>query len=166
MVLTANSHSLLPVASTLSAGKWYTSIEQPHDEIHLAVGGQDQRRSRKKAHDKCRKPVGTLDLAHMPVSRSVWQQFVDEHWPHNFFSSLLSLIRRRCCSQDNVNVANCELFVFVSYLVKDQLRIHSEAQCPGLRTASSSCQLTPTTALVSVVYYSLLLVVHNLPQRR
>ncbi|CAN0019896.1 unnamed protein product [Ectocarpus sp. 12 AP-2014] len=24
-----------------STGKWYTSVEQPHDEIHLAIGGQD-----------------------------------------------------------------------------------------------------------------------------
>lgn len=24
-----------------STGKWYTSLEQPHDEIHLAIGGQD-----------------------------------------------------------------------------------------------------------------------------
>eukprot|EP00752_Nemacystus_decipiens_P006061 g5470.t1 len=24
-----------------STGKWYTSVEQPHDKIHLAVGGQD-----------------------------------------------------------------------------------------------------------------------------
>lgn len=24
-----------------STGKWYTSIEQPHDEMHLAIGGQD-----------------------------------------------------------------------------------------------------------------------------
>ncbi|CAN0289414.1 unnamed protein product [Pylaiella littoralis] len=26
-----------------SASKWHTSVEQPHDEIHLAVGGQDHR---------------------------------------------------------------------------------------------------------------------------
>eukprot|EP00752_Nemacystus_decipiens_P006064 g5472.t1 len=26
-----------------STGKWYTSVEQPHDEIHLAIGGQDHR---------------------------------------------------------------------------------------------------------------------------
>ena len=24
-----------------STGKWFTSLEQPHDEIHLAIGGQD-----------------------------------------------------------------------------------------------------------------------------
>ena len=24
-----------------STGKWFTSLEQPHDEIHLAIGGQE-----------------------------------------------------------------------------------------------------------------------------
>ncbi|CAN0157806.1 unnamed protein product [Ascophyllum nodosum] len=26
-----------------STGKWYTSLEQPHDEVHLAIGGQDHK---------------------------------------------------------------------------------------------------------------------------
>lgn len=29
--------------SFYSTGKWYTSLEQPHDEMHLAIGGQDHR---------------------------------------------------------------------------------------------------------------------------
>lgn len=32
-----------------SASKWYTSLEQPHDEIHLAIGGQDHRPIKSKA---------------------------------------------------------------------------------------------------------------------
>lgn len=48
------------VFSLRSTGKWYTSVEQPHDEIHLAIGGQDHQPIKaevKTTYDKFGDPV-------------------------------------------------------------------------------------------------------------
>ena len=43
-----------------STGKWYTALEQPHDELHLAIGGQDHKPLAIGGHDhdQDHKPIG------------------------------------------------------------------------------------------------------------
>lgn len=90
----------------LSTGKWHTSLEQPHDETHLAIGGQDHlsvKAQMPKAYDKNENQSKAKQHIPVQVSLSLPLKYHDRKADFFFDDNLLAHFSRRSWERQSYN---------------------------------------------------------------